>query len=72
MFVDGLNAIKQLYENHPDTFDVLKKIHVRYSDYGTDACREFAFGYSRPLVRYVSFDNFVERWILSDTKLFLI
>ena len=61
MFVDGFNVIKQLHENHPDAFDVLKNFHVRFSDYGTDAFGEFAFGYSRPLIRYVLYDLVIFR-----------
>ena len=59
MFVDGFNVAKQVHENHPDAFDVLKNFHVRFSDYGTDAFGEFAFGHSRPLIGYVLH---VQRW----------
>jgi hypothetical protein len=59
MFVDGFNVAKQIHENHPDAFDVLKNFHVRYVDVGIDAHGEYASGCSHPIIKYVSsFHNF--------------
>ena len=53
IFVDGFNVAKQTHKNHPDAFDILKKFHVRFVDFGTDAFGKFAFGYSHPIIKYV-------------------
>ncbi|CAB4003719.1 gamma-butyrobetaine dioxygenase-like [Paramuricea clavata] len=50
IFVDGFNVAKQVYENHPDAFDVLKTFYVRFVDFGTDAYGNFTFGYSHPII----------------------
>jgi hypothetical protein len=53
IFVDAFNVANELQKNNPDAFNVLKNFHVRYVDYGTDAFGGFAYGYSRPIIKYV-------------------
>lgn len=69
IFVDGFHVAKQVYENHPDVFDVLKTFYVRFVDFGADAYGKFTFGYSHPIIKYVpSFHNFKEKFTNDQTS----
>jgi len=50
MLVDSLMVTEELKKHHPDFYELLTTIRVKFNDVGTDLLGDFDMQYERPII----------------------